>query len=143
MGRLLFGFAMPLLMVSTVTASDDLKTTLLKRENAVVEAIKTKNQKKLKSLLGSQAYSINPTGRRTTAQLLPYLQKTNLTSYKLSDVEAIRVNESVAILTYKVNCSGDTDGNAFRNKTYFATSTWELQDGQWMSVFYQETPIRE
>lgn len=127
-------------LLGNASAGDKLTKTLLAREMELVEAIKQQDQPKLKKLLASQVYSVAASGRRTTPQLLKVLAKTSLKSYKITGAKAIPASEKVGILSYKVMSSG-TENNKPYSLTHYATSVWVLREGEWVSIFYQETPI--
>jgi len=138
-----FGIVVSLLLQGSASADEKLKEALLARETELLEAIKQKDPPALKKLLATQAYSVDASGRRTTPQLLKILGKTTLTSYSITEAEAIAVGKNVGILTYKFIWSGTENDRQYTNAASYATSVWALREGSWVSVFYQETPLKE
>lgn len=124
-------------------AAQDVDKTLLAQEKKVLEAIKTKNKKVLKELLGEQAYAVTVhDGRRAADANLSFLDGVTIEEQSLSDVKAVAVSKDVAILTYVYKWKGTFKGKAHEAKPVYATSVWARREGKWKSIFYQETPIK-
>ena len=118
-----------------------LKAELLKQETRLIDAIKHKDHDTLKKMLAEQHYSIDAHGRLATPDVLPLLAETTIEKYNVSDVRAFVAGEDVGILTYKYVWSGTEHGVEIKDSTSYATSVWAKRDGQWKSIFYQDTPI--
>lgn len=130
------------LPAATATAQDVLLTTLLAREKQVVEAIKEHNKQRLAELLAEQAYAVTPFGgRQTSDQLIQSLDGFDYTNFRIREARVVRATEDVAILSYRFSWTESREGEAATSTHVYATSTWALRDGRWMSVFYQSTPI--
>lgn len=133
-----------LLFVTTASADNNLKKALLAQEKKVIDAIQRNDQKTLKAMLGQQPFSVNDDGtRRTAREVIEVLKNVKMTSYKISEVEAVPVGKNGGVLSYKYVWSGTENGRSYTNAPVRATSVWEQRNGKWMSVFYQETPIRK
>lgn len=141
-------FAVAGLVLAAQTASADqvateqLKESLVAKKGAVAEAMMQKDAQAFMDLLSDQQYSITAkNGRFSTVDLLQVFDAKDITSYSLSDAELVDVDENVKILTLKYTWSGTSRGQEFKDESVFATVVWAQRDGEWKSVFYQETPI--
>jgi hypothetical protein len=63
------------------------------------------------------------------------------TRTSIRDVDCVRISDNAAMLTYEFTWEGTKGGVEVPPTTSYATVTWALRDGQWMSIFYQETPV--
>ena len=133
------------LLAATVSADDaQLKLELVAQETRLIDALKNKDRQTLEDMLADQFYAIDMKyGRLETPELMAMLDKLTITGYDLSEVKALVITDDVAVLTYKYVWSGTDDGVGIKDATSYATSTWAKRDGQWKSVFYQETPIED
>ena len=114
------------------------------RRRQLVEAIKQKDQPTLNEMIGKEAFAVTPGGgRQTGMQMLRILNEVAISSYRISDVKAVNVSKDVGILTYRFTWSGTRNGVMVPETTVLATSTWARRDGEWTSVFYQETPVSD
>jgi hypothetical protein len=139
-----FGGAVLVLLISgaAMAGQDSLKDTLLAREVELMEAIKQHDREALRQLLSQQAYAVRlGSGRVTTDRLLQDLDDVTLTSYSIRDVDCVRICDNAAMLTYEFTSTRTKGGVEAPPTTCYATVTWALRDGQWMSIFYQETPL--
>lgn len=140
----MLGLAVGTALLGTASAGEPTLTdTLLERETRLLDAIRDKDEAKVNELLGSQVLSVSKSGRRTTPEVVKLLAATELTSCNITDPQAIVVSDGVAILTYKYSWSGTQDGKPYDDATYFATVVWVHRDGDWRSVFYQETEAED
>ncbi|WP_197532268.1 nuclear transport factor 2 family protein [Symmachiella macrocystis] len=121
-----------------------LQKTLLTQESKLIEAIKQQDQATLKMLLSEETFAVTYDGGRQTGQeILRSLEHVTITSYTVTDVKLVQVSPDVGILTYKFRWKGNHGDKKIPLTTVFATSTWALRDGEWRSVFYQETPVKK
>jgi len=61
----------------------------------------------------------------------------DLTAYSLEGFRVIRLNDEAMLVTYEADWAS-SDGETGR---VAVTSGWALRDGQWLNVFYRETPL--
>ena len=136
--------AIGLLAVSAVAqesaAANELRDALVAQETKLIDAINEKDKAAIGELLADEAMSITSRGRHTTKQIIGALDEISFSDYKISDPKAFSVSDDVAILTYTFSWTGD---RAPKTTTVYATSVWKQTDGEWRSVFYQETPVGE
>jgi hypothetical protein len=142
--RSLFAFAIVSMITGAAYAEDSFEQSLVAREIELIEAIKQQDRAALKELLGGQAFAVTTDGgRQTEPELQRSLEKCTISSYRMEDVRCVPIGPDVGILTYQYTWAGAYDGQVVPAKTVFATSTWAQRDGEWKSVFYQETPINQ
>lgn len=129
------------LTVQTASANE-LTETLLARKSAVTDAMKQNDAQAFLDLLSDQEFSITTnSGRLPGLEVQKAFDAKQLTSYDLSDVELVDVDENVKILTFKYTWSGTTKGQLVEDESVYGTVVYANRDGQWKSIFYQETPI--
>lgn len=121
-----------------------LRETLLAQEHKLMEAIRQRDEPTIRQLLSQESYAVTAGGgRQTGQQMLTSLDDVTVASYSFSDVEVVEASDTVGILTYRFTWAGSRGDRVVPATTVYATSVWALRDGEWMSVFYQETPITE
>lgn len=137
-------FAIPVLFLTVEVAlsQDSFQETLLSHEKEMINAIVQKDRVKLTEMLSAETFAVTQGGgRQTGEEMRRSLDHITMTNYGLREVKAIKVSPDVGILTYKFNWSGTNAGVQLPATTVWATSTWAMQDGEWKSIFYQETPL--
>jgi uncharacterized protein (TIGR02246 family) len=136
-------FAFALLTIDAAAAEQSkLQDELLAQEEKLIRAINAKDKTAIAKLLADEAMSITSSrGRQTTEEVIAALERLSFPDHKISEPKAISVTPDVAILTYKFSSTGGAAGQRRTTTTAYATSVWRKRDGQWRSVFYQETPM--
>jgi len=130
-----------LMLGADAAAQDRLLEALLAQETKLIDAVNKKDKVAIVELLGDESMSITASrGRQTTKEIIDALEGISFSSYKISDAKAISVTPDVAILSYAFSWTSESAVQPPATTTVFATSVWRLRDGQWRSVFYQETP---
>ena len=133
--------ALGLLTIDAAAQESKIQGVLLAQETKLIRAINMKDKAAIAELLSDEAVSITASrGRQTTTEIVASLEGISFTDHKISEPKTISVTRDVAILTYKFSWTGGTKGQT-TTTTAYATSVWRQRDGQWRSVFYQETPI--
>jgi uncharacterized protein (TIGR02246 family) len=129
--------------IDATAQESKLQEALLAEETKLIRAIKMKDKAAIAEMLADETTSITITrGRQTTtSEIVAGLEKISFSDYKISEPKAISVTADVAILTYKFSWTGGATGQEPTTTTVYATSVWRKRDGQWRSIFYQETPI--
>jgi ketosteroid isomerase-like protein len=123
------------------SSQGQLQETLLAQETKLLNAIEAKDRPALDKLLADQVLGVTvDRGRRTTAAHIASLDSLSVKNYQISEPKAIRVSPDVAILSFKLSWTSTAGGKPTAT-TVYATVVWKQVDGQWRSVFYQETPI--
>jgi uncharacterized protein (TIGR02246 family) len=134
--------AFELLIETAAAQQSKLQYELLAQEEKLIRAVNAKDKAAIAKLLSDEAMSITESrGRQTTDQVVADLEKLSFPDHKISEPKAISVTPDVAILTYKFSSTGGATGQPRTTTTAYATSVWKKRDGQWRSVFYQETPV--
>jgi uncharacterized protein (TIGR02246 family) len=124
-----------------ITSQDKLQDTLMVQETKLLYAIESKDRAALAELLHDQVMSVSvERGRRMTAEHIADLASVSFTDVEMSDAKTIRVTPDVAILSFKLSWTANDGHEQPATTTVYATAVWKQVDGQWRSVFYQETP---
>ena len=124
---------------TTAFAQESLKVTLLAQEKKLLEAIKQKDQKQLDEMFSHEAYAVTAYGgRQTDGQIRKSLNDVTITSYEISDVEVVKVNNRVGILTYQFRWTGEKNGDAISDAPVYATSIWSRSKGGWNRSFIRK-----
>jgi hypothetical protein len=137
-----FAFGTMALLVSPTHAEETLLLKkLLAKEMKLINAIQAKDKATLQEMLAHQKYCVEPgKGRLQTEALFDLFDNTELTSFTITNAKATTVGDRGAILSYRYNWKGTENGKPVELVS-FATSVWEQNDGDWRSVFYQETAV--
>src|SRR5262245_24611848 len=131
-------------LLGSAAPKDDaaLAETLVKQEKKLIDALQKKDTATLKSMFVDESMAITAYGGRITGEeQLKVLADLELTSYTLTNAKVVAITKDVAILSYVFRMKGKFKGKELPGQPVYATSVWALRDGQWRSMFYQETPI--
>lgn len=120
---------------------DALQKTLEAEEAKLLKAIETRDRPAIANMLADQVLAVTvDRGRKTTADHIASIASLSVKDYQMSEAKTIQVSPDVAILSFKLSWTVDGGGNPAR-MTVYATVVWKQVDGQWRSLFYQETPV--
>lgn len=127
------------------TDSQDKQDGLLKKfmaeETQVMDAIEAHDRPALAKLLSDQVMAVTVArGRKTTADHLDAIASLPLKDFEITEVKTIPVTRDVAIFNFKLSWT-DSGAETPAKTVVYATVVWKQIDGQWRSIFYQETPI--
>ena len=141
LSRIILCLLAVVLFTVDVIAQEKLQATLLSQEEKLIEAINKKDKATIAKLMADEAMSITSRGRQTTVEIIRSLEKISFSLYKISDPKTITVSADAAILTYSFSWTGENERKPIATMNVYATSVWRQENGNWRSVFYQETPI--
>lgn len=114
---------------------------VMKQEQAFRQALKNKDRAAMDGMIGATAIIVNPQGAKTKWQFLEMLQQMNLQTDTVSNVQVRLPGPDTRIVAYQVNQTGTLNGKPLP-ATSLITSVWYNQNGKWMMVSHQATPIQ-
>jgi hypothetical protein len=65
------------------------------------------------------------------------MEKTDIDSYSLADINVEFPNPSIAVITYKATQQGTSDGKD-ASGTYYNESVWVKKGAKWLNTFHTE-----
>lgn len=134
---ILFGASVAQEAVAQVKLQD----ALLAQERKLIDAINKKDKAAIGALLADERMSVTSRGVQTTAEIVRALDGLSFSKYAIEEPTTMELGREAAILTYKFSWTGGATGQPAATTTVQATSVWRLINGQWRSVFYQETAL--
>lgn len=121
-----------------------LRDTLMQSEAESWQNTKTANLPAMKDYLADDALLIFGDGSRYTKdqflKALPGLKLDNIVIDRNSDV--IVITPDVATLLYRVSYTSATAAGKVDAFKVASSSTYVRRNGKWLSVLYQETPVK-
>jgi hypothetical protein len=115
---------------------------VIEKEKAAWEAEKKKDKAAYELLLADD-YSqvVMDAALMTRTQALEEFAKEDLQDYSLRDFKTTQVAPSVILLTYKFHVKTVRGGQTHEDN-FVASSLWANRFGNWVNVFFQETPTK-
>ena len=125
------------------TGGDALHRHLLALETGSWQYVKERNQAAMRDFLADDVLLVFGDGSRfDKAQYVASLADQTLTGLKIEEPRTLPISPDVAALIYKVTYTSAMKTAAPVTMTSKVSSTYVLRNGRWLSVLYQETPIR-
>jgi len=117
------------------------QATLVALEKRGWEAWKNKDTTAYRAVLTDDAISNGRSGVATLPQMVSGLKDCEVRSFALdeSTFRITNVAPNVALLTYKATQDASCGGTAAPTPVW-ASSVYVRRNGEWRSIFYQETP---
>ena len=138
------GFAVPFLAAGLLTAAEPTPTagknveSLLRKLN---DAFVMKDVETMRLLMSKDHVAILNRGQRLTGEeQLNALADLNLTQYTMDHVKVAQPTKDMVIITYQANQKGTWKGKTLPSHI-MVSSVWANQNGKWLEVLYQETPV--
>lgn len=138
------GFAVPFLTAGLLSAAEptpaagkNVESLLRKLSNAFV----TKDVETIRLLMSKDHVAILNNGHRKTGEEeLNSLADLNLTEYTMDHVKVAMPTKDMVIVTYQAHQEGTWKGMPLP-LDLMVSSVWANQNGKWLEVLYQETPV--
>jgi hypothetical protein len=124
-----------------VLSKKQIERQLIKYENELWEAWKTRNAKVFRNRLTADGLNVGAEGVNSNADVIKAIaaEDCSVKSYKLSDFKTVMLNGSTAVLTYKGTQDG-TCGGTTLPPVVWGSSTFVRRNGKWLAAIHQETP---
>jgi hypothetical protein len=117
------------------------QATLVALEKRGWEAWKNKDSTAYRAVLADDAISNGRTGVATLAQMVTGLKDCEVRSFAFDEgtFRVTSIAPNVALLTFKATQDATCGGTAAPTPVW-ASSLYVRRNGEWRSIFYQETP---
>ena len=147
---ILTAFTLPVLCLfvlpnGTVSAEEDLESTLVTINKSLWEGWKNRDAEPFKVHLADSSMVITAQGMTSgKAQVINDMvsESCDVRNYSLSDMEVHRITSDTALLSYKASQDATCDGNKISARV-LVSSVYVNRDGKWMAVCYHESPVAD
>lgn len=118
---------------------------LIAKEKEVWDAYKRKDAEAVGQLLAEDYYAIEDADGEIMSKMEAILsvRELDLAKYEMQNLAVIEINDSSAIVRYKVKIEGAAHKHAFVPHWSIVSSIWVKRAGEWKNLMYQETKMGE
>ena len=109
--------------------------TITDLEDSVWKAYKNKQLRSLGGLLHKTYYGVYADGIKTLSMEVADMDKTDIDSYSLADINVEFPNPSIAVITYKTSQRRTFDGKDVSGN-YYNESVWVKKGDKWLNTFH-------
>jgi len=109
--------------------------TITDLENSVWKAYKNKQLRSFEGLLHKTYYGVYADGIKTLSMEVADMDKTDIDSYSVADINVEFPNLSIAVITYKTSERGTFDGTDVSGN-YYNESVWVKKGDRWLNTFH-------
>jgi hypothetical protein len=109
--------------------------TITDLEESVWKAYKNKQLRSLEGLLYKTYYGVYADGIKTLDMEVADMDKTDIDSYSLADINVEFPNPNIAVITYKTSQRVTFDGKDVSG-SYYNESVWVKKGDRWLSTFH-------
>ena len=115
--------------------------TITDLEDSVWKAYKNKQLRSFEGLLYKTYYGVYADGIKTLDMEVADMDKTDIDSYSLADINVEFPNPSIAVITYKTSQRGTFDGKDVSGN-YYNESVWVKKGDRWLNTFHTAIKAR-
>ena len=112
--------------------------TITDLEDATWQTYKNKQPRSFRKLFYKTYYGVYANGIKSLDMEVAEMEKTDIDSYSLADINVEFPNPGMAIITYKVRLQASTDGKDVSG-TYYNESIWVKKGDKWLATFHTES----
>ena len=109
--------------------------TIADLEDSVWKAYKNKQLRSFEGLLYKTYYGVYADGIKTLDMEVADMDKTDIDSYSLADINVEFPNPTIAVITYKTSQRGTFDGKDVSGN-YYNESVWVKKGDRWLNTFH-------
>jgi hypothetical protein len=118
------------------------ESDMIVNEKKTWETLQKKDYDAFDKLLASEYTEVRDDGVFDKAGTLVSVKDLSITDVTYSDWKTMSISRNAYAITYTVTVKGSVKGQAFPPDPYHAASAWVHRDGQWLAIYYQETPAK-
>ncbi|HWP53426.1 MAG TPA: nuclear transport factor 2 family protein [Pyrinomonadaceae bacterium] len=118
------------------------ESDIIAKEKASWDAIKTKDWDGFGKMLASDYIEILDDGVHDKASALTEIKNFDLSDVTFADWKMLPIDKDAVIITYTATAKAKFKGEAVPPGPYREVSAYVNRNGEWLSVFYQETLAR-
>jgi hypothetical protein len=111
--------------------------TITDLEDAAWQAYKNKQPRSFRKLFYKTYYGVYANGIKTLDMEVADMEKTDIDSYSLADINVEFPNPGIAVITYKATQQATSDGKDVSG-TYYNESVWVKKGAKWLNTFHTE-----
>jgi Domain of unknown function (DUF4440) len=109
--------------------------TITDLEDAAWQAYKNKQPRSFRKLFYKTYYGVYANGIKTLDMEVADMEKTDIDSYSLADINVEFPNPSIAVITYTTSQRGTFDGKDVSGN-YYNESVWVKKGDRWLNTFH-------
>jgi hypothetical protein len=109
--------------------------TITDLEDSIWKAYKNKQLRSVEALLYKTYYGVYADGIKSLNMEVADMDKTDIDSYLLADINVKFPNPSIAVITYKTSQRGTFDGKDVSGN-YYNESVWVKKGDKWCNTFH-------
>jgi hypothetical protein len=113
------------------------KDTMTAKEKSAWQAFKDKKSDEFKKLLSPDFVGVHGDGVYTLQKQLDAMQKWDMKSFSLGDLNVVMTDADTAIITCKAKIEGTYEGKDVSG-TYNSGSIWQSKNGEWRAIFHSD-----
>jgi hypothetical protein len=115
---------------------------MIVNEKKTWETLQKKDYDAFDKLLASEYTEVRDDGVFDKAGILVSVKDLSITDVSYSDWKIMSISKNAYAITYTVTVKGSVKGVAFPPDPSHAASAWVNRDGQWLAIYYQDTPVK-
>jgi len=112
---------------------------LVAKEKGAWDAFKKKDADAFGKFVTSDYIEVLDSGISDKAKAIGGMKDFDITDVTFSDWKMTPIDKDAALLTYKVNVKGKYKGEDIPAGPYYEASAYVNRNGEWQSIYYQET----
>jgi hypothetical protein len=112
---------------------------IIAKEKTTWDLVKKKDWAAFEKMLASDFVEVLNDGVHDRAQVLANLKDFDLSDVTYADWKFLPIDTDAALLTYSATLKGTYKGEAVPAGPYRLASGWVKRNGEWVTIYYQET----
>jgi hypothetical protein len=121
--------------------NETLQKQIAAMESRGLDDLKTGSYDDFASLTADDAIFMDSHGSATKTEVMDNTRNFRLSSYKMTNMQFVRVSSTAGVLLYQLEETGTSHGKEFSAKVN-VSALWAKRGGKWLCLFSQETAAR-
>lgn len=114
---------------------------MIAKEKASWDAFKRKDADAFKKMLAPEYVEVTPNGVRDSAATVVGMNDVTLTDVTFADWKMMTIDKDLVLLTYTTTQKGSFKGEPFPEGQNRHSAAWINRNGEWLAIYFQETPV--
>jgi hypothetical protein len=122
-------------------SNEALQKQIAAMESRGLDDLKSGSYDDFAALTADDAIFMDSHGSASKTEVMNNTRNFRLTSYKMSNLQLVRVSSTAGVLLYQLEETGTSHGKDFAAKVN-VSALWAKRGGKWLCLFSQETAAR-